>query len=470
MANSLPGCPIVGFYNEATGDFEEHNKQINISNGKITVSDTTFPYGFVDMNPKVWFQKFVDDGEIEREYLVTEGYIWTEQFPESKRIITNGNNQSMELDQKTLNGTWSKDNKGKPQFFIINEAIISKLCVLGENVEPCFEGSQITGIQFALEDDFKDKLLFMANELKEILSEGGTSSMHVFAVEIGDALWCSFYDYLEKTYPRVSPDGSECYGSMYSIEGLYEENSEKFAILKNRSNNKFYKMAFSLSEANGITVSGDLVEVTKTYKEVSQFSLEAVEEFETNRYAEFAKKSGQDSSKKDDESSKNNDEKDNKSDDGKKKDDEEFKKKQCYSLEEIPEYVELNEKYSALETTYSQLKADYENLQAEVQTLTQFKNSVDKKAKEDMIASFYMLSDDDKADVIANIDTYSLDDIEAKLSIICVRNKVNFNLEEDDKSQEGNTSSVTFNLNSGAEDDGAPAWLKAVRENAKNMR
>ena len=26
MANSLPGSPIVGFYNEAKGDFEEHNR------------------------------------------------------------------------------------------------------------------------------------------------------------------------------------------------------------------------------------------------------------------------------------------------------------------------------------------------------------------------------------------------------------------------------------------------------------
>lgn len=55
MANSLPGCPIVGFYNKATGDFEEHNRQIDISNGKVTISDPTFPYGFVDMHPKVWF-------------------------------------------------------------------------------------------------------------------------------------------------------------------------------------------------------------------------------------------------------------------------------------------------------------------------------------------------------------------------------------------------------------------------------
>lgn len=60
-----------------------------------------------------------------------------------------------------------------------------------------------------------------------------------------------------------------------------------------------------------------------------------------------------------------------------------------------------------------------------------------------MIESFYMLSDEDKKDVVENIDTYSIDDIEAKLSIICVRNKVSFNL-EDDKTPE--TKPTTFSL------------------------
>jgi hypothetical protein len=32
MAQSLPGCPIVGFFNEAKGDFEEHNRVIEITN------------------------------------------------------------------------------------------------------------------------------------------------------------------------------------------------------------------------------------------------------------------------------------------------------------------------------------------------------------------------------------------------------------------------------------------------------
>ena len=85
--------------------------------------------------------------------------------------------------------------------------------------------------------------------------------------------------------------------------------------------------------------------------------------------------------------------------------------------------------------------------------------------KEKMIASFYMLSDEDKKDVVANIDTYSLDDIEAKLSIICVRNKVSFNL--DDDKNEGKDP-MTFSLNGGMNDD-APAWVKALRSVASEM-
>ena len=100
MAKTLPGSPIVGFYNQAEKDFEEHNKIIEIANGKFNIIENTRPYGFVDLNAKVWFQKFKDDGKDVREYLMTEGYLWTDVYPESKRIVEHGNNQSMELHNK----------------------------------------------------------------------------------------------------------------------------------------------------------------------------------------------------------------------------------------------------------------------------------------------------------------------------------------------------------------------------------
>jgi hypothetical protein len=87
---------------------------------------------------------------------MTEGYLWTGQYPECARIVEHGNNQSMELDDKNIDAYWSEDNNGNPQFFIINEAIISKLCILGEDCEPCFEGSTISNVQFSFEEGFKN--------------------------------------------------------------------------------------------------------------------------------------------------------------------------------------------------------------------------------------------------------------------------------------------------------------------------
>ena len=82
----------------------------------------------------------------------------------------------MELDEGTLDAFWSRDNNGNRQFFIINEAIISKLCVLGEEVEPCFEGASISQVQFSFEDDFKNTLFEMMKELKELLKGGNEMS------------------------------------------------------------------------------------------------------------------------------------------------------------------------------------------------------------------------------------------------------------------------------------------------------
>jgi len=55
LAQSLPGSPIVGYFNEETQDFEEHNKTITIKNNKISFSEDTKPYGFVDIGAKCWF-------------------------------------------------------------------------------------------------------------------------------------------------------------------------------------------------------------------------------------------------------------------------------------------------------------------------------------------------------------------------------------------------------------------------------
>ena len=43
MGKTLPGCPIVGYYNKDNQDFEEHNREIEIKGGKFAIVDTTRP-------------------------------------------------------------------------------------------------------------------------------------------------------------------------------------------------------------------------------------------------------------------------------------------------------------------------------------------------------------------------------------------------------------------------------------------
>ena len=453
IANSLPGSPIVGYFNENKEDFEEHNRFISISNGKFVIKDQTRPYGFVDLNAKVWFAKYLDDDTIEREYLMTEGYLWTGQYKECQRVLDLGNNHSMELDDTIIDGHWTKDENGKPKFFIVNEAVISKLCVLGEDNEPCFEGAGIAAptIQFSFDDGFKEQLFSMMNELKDLLNKGGKKVFTRYSVVIGDALWTALYSHVKATYAN------------YGIESVCEEDEKLFAVLA--ADEKFYRLNFSV-ENDAYYFAADLTEIAGyTPAEEPQFATADVEAYENSQNSD--ENLGEDG--KDD-----NDENQNNSEDGNSNPETEPQAadnpeaKITYTLEEIPEYVELLTKYTALEATVATLTEEKTTLEGKVATLSTFKAQIEKKDKEAMIARFYMLSDEDKKDVIDNIDTYSLDDIEAKLSILCVRNKVSFSLDEDETNKKDQPTTYTLN---GDEDEDAttPAWVKAAMKVAQKM-
>lgn len=368
MGRHLAGCPIVGRFLEDEQDFEQHSRDIEIKDGKFTLIDLTKPYGFVDINAKVWFQKFQDDDGVIREYLLTEGYIWSDIYPESKRIIEQGNNQSMELNKNSVKGNWTDALNSKDRFFIINEAIIEKLCILGENYEPCFEGAQIKA-HFSLNDEFaqlKNAMYSMMQELN--LSKGGTNMAEdlVVGVAVEEVSAAEETPVVEET-PVTT-----------------EENTENFEKISDE------------------TEQVESVEIKETVEE------------------------------------------------------------QNYNLEEISEYVELKNKFDTLTSDYAALKEQYDALSAEIEPLKEFKLVAEREKKQAMINKFFMLSDEDKKDVIDNIDSYSLDDIEAKLSVICVRNKVNFNLEEDEEKKE---EPLVFNLNTLDTDSDIPDWIKAVKNN-----
>ena len=359
MAKTLRGCPIVGYFKEEQQDFRDHGEQVVMDESGIHFNCLTTPYGFVAPDAKVWFQEFEDTDQFgnvtTREYLMTTGFLWTGQFPEIKEAVDEGRPQSMELDEKTCEGNWATDNNSGLEFFIINDAIFSKLCILGEDVEPCFEGSSVkTTFTKDLDDKFTTTLFSMMQDLQFVLKGG----------------------------PNMP--------NMDNIEQTVEvENQE-------------------------ITETEVPVEETPTEEIVEETPAEEPTVEEEEPVVEEA------------------------------------------SVEEPAETPESTE-FSLLQTQYQELQTKFDNLKKEYDELVEFKLQVEDKEKDALIDSFYMLSDEDKADVIKNKREYSYDDIEAKLSVICVRNKVNFTNDNEEKQDQV----ITYSLND--DTDSVPAWLKAVQ-------
>lgn len=375
----------------------------------------------------------------------------------------------MELDDKILDATWTKDENGKPQFFIINEAIISKLCILGDACEPCFEGAQITAPTFSLDEDFKVKMFSMMEEIKTLLEKGGSSPVNItsYAVEIGDALWCRVHDYLVEKYPD-----EECeYCSIYRIRGIFEEDGQKYVLLAGKGDDTIYKLNFVI-DGDNVIFGEELIEGTLEFVPVDGIKNEdEVNEFALQYAANHAEAAKIEEAPVVEPEVEEPEIEEQPAEEPIVEEPEVTVVEETpatYNLEEIPEYVELAKEFANLEKTNGDLQAKIDGLEGQIAELTAFKMSIEKKDKQAMIDSFYMLSDEDKKDVQENIDTYSLDDIEAKLSIICVRNRVNFS-SEDNNTGSQKPAPTTYNLqHEELENDMTPAWVAKVREVAKN--
>ena len=379
MAKTLRGAPIVGYYRESKEDFTDHGEKVIFDDEGIKFECMTKPYGFVAPDAKVWFQNFEDTDEfgntVVRKYLMTTGYLWTGQFEEAKLAIDEGRPQSMELDEESLDGHWATNNNTGMDFFIINDAIFSKLCILGDDVEPCFEGANITAPEVStsftkIDETFKQTLYSMMQDLKKYALEGGQSM----------------------------------------------DNEEKENIVE--------------------TVETTSVE---TETEVTEAEETVVENVETQNSTEVQSETESEFTSKED----NKEEEEDNEDGNEDKDDKE-------------------EKYSLLEKEYNTLQSQFTDLQSKYDELVAFKASIEDKEKDALINKFYMLSDEDKADVIANKAKYTLDDIEAKLSIICVRKKVNFDLEDNSK-QDNKEEDVTTTFALSDVESDVPAWVSALK-------
>lgn len=293
----------------------------------------------------------------------------------------------MELFEASVDGQWEYNYDKEMDFFIINDAIVSKLCILGDDVEPCFEGASVTkpevSKKFTLDDNFKNTLYSMLQDLKNVLN-GGEKQM---------------------------------------------EN----------------ETTLTFTEQEAATVEETSVEETPVVDETSVSS-------------DFAKK---------------DDEKEKETSDEKLADDgKEDEAKEDEGGEEEKDDNNDKEKdkknFALLSQELEELKTSYSALQTQYQELLSFKTEIENQKKDALISEFYMLADEDKADVIANKEKYTLDEIKAKLSVICFDKKISFSAASEEpvtNKEEKAENILTYSF--APETNSLPDWVRMVKEEMK---
>ena len=404
MAKTLRGAPIVGYYKEEKEDFRDHGNQVILDDEGIKFNCLTRPYGFVSPDAKVWFQEFEDTDDfgnvLTREYLMTTGYLWTGQYEECKLAVEGeGKPHSMELDGDSMDGHWETNTKTGMDFFIINDATFSKLCILGDDIEPCFEGSKISAPEVStsfskVDDNFKKTLFTMMQDLQFALKGGQNMD------EQNNPVVEATEDAAAAVEPVAEP--------VPSVEPVAEEPATDATLVAE-------KAPAADNGSEGVKDEPNNEGNTDFTNNKPVVNTSANEDPVVDENAEK------------------------------------------YALLES-ENAELKNKLSELETKFSNLNTEYEKLVA-------FKAGIEEAEKDAMIAKFAMLSEEDKADVIANKSKYTVEDIESKLSVICVRKKVNFDSLDNSKINNNMSGQFTYTMSNVPTD--VPAWVQAVKNNKK---
>ena len=161
LLSTIPYTPVKGIYDNFDEDYTDHGNKRSL--GRI--------YGIVPENPNLQWEKHLDEDGIEREYACVDVLIFTALYEEAGEII--GKAQSMEIYEPSIKGSWKIINGRR--MFEYTEGSFLGLQVLGEDVEPCFEGAAFFSLYSSLKqlvDEIKEYTL----KLPEI-NTGGQSQM-----------------------------------------------------------------------------------------------------------------------------------------------------------------------------------------------------------------------------------------------------------------------------------------------------
>ena len=217
LLTSIPYTPVKGIYEFEEDDYTDHGKKR--SEGRI--------YGIVPENPNITWEKHLDEDGVEREYVCVDVLIYTGLYTEANDII--GKSQSMELYQPSIKGEWKILNGKK--YYVFSEGQFLGLQVLGDTVEPCFEGAAF----FSLYEDLK-KMVSQIEKYNLNLHNGGNKMLNYKLSDNAkfNAIWSLLnVNYNEEAGWLIEYDICEIYDEYAVVRNYAEGIFERIYYTKN---------------------------------------------------------------------------------------------------------------------------------------------------------------------------------------------------------------------------------------------
>ena len=340
LISSLPYTPVKGIYDNFDEDYTDHGLKRDL--GRI--------YGIVPENPNFSWEKHLDEDEIEREYACCDVYIFTALYEEAFQIV--GKSQSMELYPPSIKGDWAIINGKK--LFKFEDGCFLGLQILGDDVEPCFEGAAF----FTFYNDLKNAIKKLERYSLDSNIKGGKSEMTKLNFKLSDsqkhdAIWVLLNDkYTEEGHWEVS----------YTILDIYDD----YALVYSYEAGSYERVYYT---KNDETDSVELGARKKCYvidvTEEEKTALEALRAFNGGTYEKIDENI------------------------------QEINTIKQQNSEFSIKIEELNNTVSTLTTERDTSVENYNNAQAQISTLTNeletlkdYKNSVETQEKEQVIASY----------------------------------------------------------------------------------
>ena len=371
LLSTLPYTPVKGIYDNYEQDYTDHGSSRSL--GRI--------YGIVPENPNIAYELHQDEDGVERNYACCDVYLFTGLYDEAYDVVSKA--QSMELYEPSIKGKWSVINGNK--CYVFEKACFLGLQVLGEEVEPCFEGAAFYTLTSSLKemvDKIEQAIYSLERKEEKKLMDFKLSDERKNCV-----LW-----------RLLNEDGN----LSYSICAVYDD----YCVVYNINTDTYERVKYTKNDDTNSVELGDripcyIIDVTEsemnalnTIRPINGETFEKIDEVYTDMKNQNEKLST------------------------------DFNDKCSEYTTLVADNAALSEKYTALENDKTELEANYtqatstiSTLEEENNSLKEFKANVERQEKEQILDKYSQKLSEDVIDKYRDtLDNYSAFSLEKELA------------------------------------------------------